>query len=331
MLVSASAIGSTGESSSEPRLLVSGPMLRGGQEAMPGMGKIETPEDAARQTEALAKAGVDVIKAQIGITAELYVAIVETAHKYGKKVHAHVYFPDKVKAALDAGVDVLTHVGSAGTPPYTPELMREIVVSGTPVVPTGAHRVWVVPATINFPERLQDPQLKEDFGPMIYEEVQDSFKNWHTLPYFGPLIGLGDTPRQMFFGDASLKQWIDSGAVVGMGTDSGTPMNFNTEALWREIEGFRRPGHVSSASHIGDDPYQRAHHGNGARAWNHRTGKARGHHRRQRRPLVQHYGTCRRRSSRKGRRCVEGRPRICQVTNIRWRTLIADDKEAQAV
>ena len=221
-----------------PRLLVSGPMLRGGEEAMPGMGKVETPEAAARNAEALAKAGVDVIKAQIGIDKELYVAIVETAHKYGKKVHAHVYFPDKVKAALDAGVDVLTHVGSAGTPPYTPELMREIVVSGRPVVPTGAHRVWVVPATINFPERLQDPQLKEDFGPMIYEEVQDSFKNWHTLPYFGPLIGLGDTPRQMFFGDASLKQWIDSGAVVGMGTDSGTPMNFNTEALWREMKAF---------------------------------------------------------------------------------------------
>ena len=62
--------------------------------------------------------------------------------------------------------------------------------------------------------------------------MQNSFENWHTLRYFST------TPRQMFFGDASLKQWIDSGAVVGMGTDSGTPMNFHTEALWREIKAF---------------------------------------------------------------------------------------------
>ncbi|MEE9263456.1 MAG: amidohydrolase family protein, partial [Vicinamibacteria bacterium] len=41
-----------------------------------------------------------------------------------------------------------------------------------------------------------------------------------------------------FFGDDSLRQWIASGAVVGMGTDSGTPMNFHTEALWREMKAF---------------------------------------------------------------------------------------------
>ena len=35
-----------------------------------------------------------------------------------------------------------------------------------------------------------------------------------------------------------MKQWIDAGAVIGMGTDSETPMNFHTEALWREIKVF---------------------------------------------------------------------------------------------
>ena len=33
-----------------------------------------------------------------------------------------------------------------------------------------------------------------------------------------------------------MKQFIESGAVMGMGTDSGTPMNFHSEALWREIK-----------------------------------------------------------------------------------------------
>ena len=85
---------------------------------------------------------------------------------------------------------------------------------------------------MQFPERLQDPRLRRDFPPALYEEVQASLENFRTLPYFAT------TPRQMFFGDASLKQWMKAGAVIGMGTDSGTPMNFHTEALWREIKAF---------------------------------------------------------------------------------------------
>ncbi len=194
--------------------------------------RVSSPEEASAVVERLAEAGVDVIKAWAGLTREDYDAIVTTAHRYGLPVHAHVYDPDSVKNALEAGVDVLQHVGSAGTPPYDAALVRDIVASGRPVVPTGAHRVWVYPATVQFPERLQDPRLRRDFPPSLYEEVQASLANFRTLPYFAT------TPRQMFFGDASMKQWMEAGAVIGMGTDSGTPMNFHTEALWREIKAF---------------------------------------------------------------------------------------------
>ncbi|MGH9346905.1 MAG: amidohydrolase family protein [Vicinamibacterales bacterium] len=193
---------------------------------------VDTPEEASAAVDRLAKAGVDVIKAYNQLRPEHYRAIVQTAHKHRLRVHAHVYSPENVRDALDAGVDVLTHVGSAGTPPYEPDLIKAIVVAGRPVVPTAMHRVWLYPATLDFPERLQDPQLKADFPPDLYKEVMDSFKNWEMLPYFQT------TDRQMFFGDASLKQWIDSGAVIGIGTDSGTPMNFNTEGMWREMKVF---------------------------------------------------------------------------------------------
>jgi imidazolonepropionase-like amidohydrolase len=36
----------------------------------------------------------------------------------------------------------------------------------------------------------------------------------------------------------TLRKWVQSGALIGMGTDSGTPMNFHTEALWREMKLF---------------------------------------------------------------------------------------------
>ena len=191
---------------------------------------ISSPEEASAAVERLAEAGVDVIKAWVGLTREDYQAVADTAHRHGLRVHAHVYTPDDVRNALETGIDVLTHAGSAGTPPYEPELVRDIVVAGRPVVITGAHRVWVFPATVEFPERLQDPRLREDLPAAMYEELQRSFENFHTLPYFQT------TARQMFFGDASLGQWIEGGAVMGMGTDSGTPLNFHTEALWRELK-----------------------------------------------------------------------------------------------
>src|SRR6185295_13725681 len=81
-----------------------------------------------------------------------------------------------------------------------------------------------------FPERLQDPALKQLYGPEIYEEVQRSLANWPTLGYFNR------TDREMLFRERGVKQFIESGAVMGMGTDSGTPMNFHSEALWREIK-----------------------------------------------------------------------------------------------
>ena len=225
-----------------PRLWVSGPMLVRNREILPGLGKIVTPEDVTRTAEALAKAGVDVLKVQEGgFELDHYKALVAVGRQHRKQTHAHVYFPDAVKNALDAGIDVLQHVGSGGVAPYPPELMAAIVNRGVPVCPTVAHRVTVFPETVQFPERLNDPQLKEDFAaiPGLWEEVQQSVQDFQRLPYFGPLIGMGDTARQIHFGqNGAIKQWITSGAIVVMGTDSGTPMNFNTEALWREIKAF---------------------------------------------------------------------------------------------
>jgi len=68
------------------------------------------------------------------------------------------------------------------------------------------------------------------FGPEIYGEIQSSLKNWWTLGYFQR------TDREMLYRERGVKQFIESGAVMGMGTDSGTPMNFHSEALWREIK-----------------------------------------------------------------------------------------------
>ena len=218
-----------------PRMFVSGQWITrdlGSYQPRPARQlKVDTPEDAARATEELIAKGVDVIKVYVGLTPAHYRAITTVARKHGVRVHAHVYSERDTRNALENGVDVLTHAGSAGTaPPYSAELIRDIVNAGRPVVVTAAHRSWVFPDTVAFPERLQDPRLREDFGSEIYEEVQRSFADFQRLGY------MGRVDREVFFRERGLKQFIDSGAVLGMGTDSGTPLNFHTEALWREIK-----------------------------------------------------------------------------------------------
>jgi imidazolonepropionase-like amidohydrolase len=217
------------------RVLASGPWISRGsggamQEGFGGV-NISSSAEAGQQVEKLAAAGVDVIKAHSGLTRDDYKAIVDAANKHRIRVHAHVYAETDVRNALEMGVHVLQHVGSAGTaPPYSKELITDIVNAGRPVVVTAAHRAWIYEATAEFPERLQDPELKKAFGPEIYAEVQSSLKNWWSLGYFQR------TDREMLFRERGVKQFIESGAVMGMGTDSGTPMNFHSEALWREIK-----------------------------------------------------------------------------------------------
>jgi imidazolonepropionase-like amidohydrolase len=217
-----------------PRLSMSGPWITrssGGMTEQFGGITVTSSAQAAQEVERLAKAGVDVIKAHSGLTREDYRNIADTAHKHGIRVHAHVYAEEDVRNALETGIDVLTHAGSAGTaPPYSQKMVTDIVNAGRPVVITAAHRSWIYPDTADFPERLQDPSLKRDLPPEIYAEVQDSLKNWRALGYFAR------TDREMVFRERGVKQFTEAGAVIGMGTDSGTPMNFHSEALWREAK-----------------------------------------------------------------------------------------------
>ncbi|MES2295039.1 MAG: amidohydrolase family protein [Pseudomonadota bacterium] len=216
-----------------PRLQVAGPLIT----RTPYLGfpadasaVITSPEEGAQQVERLFKMGVDVIKAHAGLTREDYFAIVKAAHAHKMKVHAHVYDETAVRNAFDAGVDVLQHVGSAGGPTFSPELVKAIAMAGRPVVLTAAHRSWLYPDTLAFPERLQDPVLKSLFPKDMWEAVQASLKDWPAAGYFTQI------DRQMKYRDPQVKQWIESGAVMGVGTDSGTPMNFNTDGLIREMK-----------------------------------------------------------------------------------------------
>lgn len=222
-----------------PRLLLSGPWItRIDYDIIPDEYEIivDSPREAAQRARELVARGVDVIKTWEGLTAEDYRAIVDVAHEAGIKVHAHLYDPVRIRYAIDAGVDVFQHVGSAGNPPYDAALVGEIAHNNIPVVQTIAHRIWVYPATIAFPERLYDPVYRKDMPPDIYAEFISSVENFRRLSYFA------DIDRETRNARVSARQFIEAGAYMGVGTDAATPLNMHTEAMWREMSALVESG-----------------------------------------------------------------------------------------
>ncbi|MDX1405280.1 MAG: amidohydrolase family protein [Woeseiaceae bacterium] len=215
-----------------PRLTVSGPWItRIDMAGIPDAYEIviDSPREAAQRTRELIANGSDVIKTWVGLSEDDYRAVVEEAHRVGVKVHAHLYDPDAMRAAINAGVDVFQHAGSARNPPYDDALVSEIAHKNIPVVQTISHRIWVYPATVAFPERLYDPVYKKDMPPDIYESFIKSFENFHRRSYFH------DIGRETRNAQVSARQFIDAGAYMGVGTDAASPLNMHTEAMWREM------------------------------------------------------------------------------------------------
>jgi imidazolonepropionase-like amidohydrolase len=222
-----------------PRLLLSGPWItRTDYDIIPDEYEIiiRSPQEAAQRTRELVKRGVDVIKVWEGLTPEDYRAVVQVAHEAGIKVHAHLYEPERIRYALDAGVDVFQHVGSAGNPPYEEALVAEIAHRNIPVVQTISHRIWVYPATLEFPERLYDPVYRKDMPADIYAEFIASVENYRQLSYFSE-IG-----REARNARLASRQFIEGGAVIGVGTDAASPLNMHTEAMWRELSALVESG-----------------------------------------------------------------------------------------
>jgi imidazolonepropionase-like amidohydrolase len=222
-----------------PRLVVSGPWItRIEYDTIPDSYEeiISSPEEGAATTLKLIDKGSDVIKVWDGLTQEDYIAIVQAAHSRGVKVHAHLYAPEAIQMAINAGVDVFQHVGSAGNPPYDEALVNDIAHKEIPVVQTIAHRVWVYPATQAFPSRLKRAEYRTDMPADIYEEFMASFENFHQLPYFR------NAATEIRNSEKSAGQFIAAGARIGVGTDAASPLNTHLEAIWREMAALVESG-----------------------------------------------------------------------------------------
>jgi imidazolonepropionase-like amidohydrolase len=224
-----------------PRMLVSGGWIqRSSDEAVKRhhrasqISNAQTPDEAREATRRLLDAGVDAIKVYTGLSVEQIAAISDEAHKRRKLVGAHVYSDEEIQNAIKGNVDILHHAGSGHQNPlYTEETLRMMVERQIPVGQSIAHRVTLYPAHMSWPERIDNPQLRRELGKYA-DPILASLRDFTSLGYFGRI------QLQMRVGPAATRQLYDAGARIIMGTDSGTPGNFHSESVWREMEALVR-------------------------------------------------------------------------------------------
>jgi imidazolonepropionase-like amidohydrolase len=198
-----------------------------------------TPEEARQAAATLFDGGADFIKAYTGLTLDQMRAITGEAHRRGKRVGAHVYTDEEIRIAVEGGVDLLDHAGSGHQNPlFTEETLRLMAGRQIPIAQSIAHRVALYPAHQSWPERIQDPRLRHELGRFA-DPIAQSLRRFSSLSYFGQIH------MQMRVAPAAARQLAEAGCRIVMGTDSGTPGYFHSEAVWREAEALVRMAGLS--------------------------------------------------------------------------------------
>jgi imidazolonepropionase-like amidohydrolase len=186
------------------------------------------------------ESGADVLKAYDGLSPEQVKAIAEEAHPRGLWVTGHVGNPENALARVEAGQDAIEHLGGfAYGATVPPEVIRALLRRRTVVVPTLVTSTVQLDA-VEWPEFWTDNQrAKSTMPPDIWADVRRSLERpERVLTNFGGWVRRDSVERSK----AVFKQLREAGVQMLVGTDSSTPLNLKTDALWREMEQFTKNG-----------------------------------------------------------------------------------------
>ena len=221
-------------------LYVSGPFIQ--HKPYPGTEAfrwgVNGVDDARRKIKKLAKAGVDFIKLvdQDKMTLAELKAVVDEAHDNGLKVVAHGHRPEEIRLGLKVGVDCFEHTGLSSAPRYPDDVM-ELIRERTADMSKGPL-FWcpTVEGLYNY-EYVRDNKEKLDntswhlgLPDSIVKDIKQSILHPDRLPYFQL------TPSRKPTLETKIKQLLDAGVVLLVGTDSGIPMKFHSQSTWNELD-----------------------------------------------------------------------------------------------
>ena len=221
-------------------LYVSGPFIQ--HKPYPGTEDfrwgVNGAEDGRKKIRKLANAGVDCIKIvdQDQMTKEEFKAVVDEAHKHNLKVVAHSHRPEEIRSGLQVGVDCFEHTGLSSAPRYPDDIM-EMIKERTAQMNLGPL-FWcpTVEGLYNYeymrdnPERLDSDSWHLGLPDSVIVDIQKSIAHPDRMPYFQL------TPSRKPTLETKIKQLMDAGVVLMIGTDSGIPMKFHSQSTWNELD-----------------------------------------------------------------------------------------------
>ncbi len=221
-------------------LYVSGPFIQ--HEPYPGTEDfrwgVQGADDGRKKVNKLAKAGVDVIKLidHDQMTLAELKAVVDEAHKHHLKVVAHSHRPEEIRRGLQVGVDCFEHTGLSSAPKYPDDVM-EMIKERTADMSKGPL-FWcpTVEVLYNFEYMRDNPEFIDDdswhlgLPDSVVVDIKNSVQHAERLPYF-QLV-----PSRKPTLETKVKQLLDAGVVLMVGTDSGIPMKFHSQSTWHELD-----------------------------------------------------------------------------------------------
>ena len=223
-----------------PTMYMSGPFIQ--HQPYPGTEAfrwgVASPEDGRKKVRELAEAGVDCIKLidQDQMTMAEVEAVVDEAHQHGLTVVAHSHRPEEIRRGLAAGIDCFEHTGLSSAPAY-PEDVMAMIKERTAQMNRGPL-FWTptVEGLYNYeykrdnPEELDNDCWHLGLPESIIDDIEQSIQYPGRLPYFQL------TPSRRPTLERKVKQLMDAGVVLLIGTDSGIPMKFHCQSTWHELD-----------------------------------------------------------------------------------------------
>jgi imidazolonepropionase-like amidohydrolase len=195
--------------------------------------QVRNAEEARTATATAIKNGADFIKVHNGLSAEELAAVAEEAHRRGMWITGHVDDRANLLARIRNGQDAIEHLGlaSGGSPTIHADVIQGLLDQRTYVVPT-LIQSKVQTTTLEWPDWIDNPRARLTMPNEFWQQVRGSLEHPERLVYFGNAARV----RSMAEQGAKFRQLYQAGVRLLAGTDSGTPFNFHTDALVRELD-----------------------------------------------------------------------------------------------
>ena len=223
-----------------PTMYMSGPFIQ--HQPYPGTEAfrwgVNGIDDAREKVRELAEAGVDCIKLidQDQMQYSEVAAVVQEAHSHGLTVVAHSHRPEEIRRGIKAGVDCFEHTGLSSAPEYPEDVMTMIKERTAQMNLGPLYWTPTVEGLYNYeyvrdnPEKLDNDCWHEGLPESVISDIEQSIKYPGRLPYFQL------TPSRRPTLERKVKQLINAGVVLLIGTDSGIPMKFHCQSTWNELD-----------------------------------------------------------------------------------------------